>query len=405
MRDSTIFKLAITAGVLAFGYQLVTVTNEDLGVQRDSSGWQRGAGPHAEARRAARQGDFIEAARILTADHASSTNRLDQRAWSDIGEYLKAAGPPSEAIPLWQAVAPTEFVEMGAAVGWAAYFTGYEWLQADNREYADEAWAIGEKAFEDFLANHADIATEWDWLYLARTRMRMEKFEAGQRAMEDVQPFIEEAVEPAAIDRGSYSFTQTAGRTWAEVGRPDMTRAIWRKVSEARLANGQSYRGIAINWLEVANALSRGAGEDSVRAALDEAVYLLERAEGDTDGRGRSSVAGLWSNVGWRYNQLGESDLAKAAHERSLVEARRVADFDRDEDSMLQWAESALAVGNIDEAVDVLEMGVEEGWFERQFLADSRMFEGLRDNPRFYALIEPVLDETEQEPRTPADGR
>jgi tetratricopeptide (TPR) repeat protein len=393
MRDSTIFKLAITAGVLAFAYQLVTVTNEDLNVEPASSGWQRGVGPHADARRAAREGDFIEAARILTADHAMSSNRLDQRAWSDIGEYLQAAGPPKEVIPRWRELAPTDFVEMGAAEGWAAYFTGYEWLQAENVEYANEAWAIGEKAFEEFLTNHADVATEWDWLYLARTRMRMEKFEAGQRAMEDVQPFIDEAVEPEAIDRGSYSFTQTAGRTWAEVGRPDMTRAVWRKVTEARLVNGQSYRGIAINWLEVANALSRGAGKDALRVALDETVYALEQAEGDMDGRGRSSVAGLWSNVGWRYKQIGEDELAAAAHERSIIEARRVADLDPNEDSMLQWAESALAVGNIDEAIQVLERGVEEGWFERQFLADSRMFEGIRDDPRFYALIEPVLDE------------
>lgn len=386
MRNSTIFTLAILAGLIAFIYRLATVTHEDLGVEPAEPSARRATGPEREARELAEKEDFLGAARIMTEVH-SEGERLDQSGWRPIGQYLVLAGAPRDVIPKWREIAPQQFLEEGVAEGWACYFVGINWL-GDNEEYAQDAFELGEQAFEDFLENRSQFARDWDWLYLARTRMRMEEDESAAEAMEDVRSHIAAAIE---VGGDSLQFAQTAGRTWAEIGRPDEAAPVWAALTDARIAEGQHPLVAANQWRRYARGMINGGERDAGRLGINEAVRALSSVDLDT-APNLVPIVDLRRDLGLLYARAEEPQKSDALLHDSLELAREISAGSDDPDRHYQHAQSAAAVGAIDETLDALEMAIEYGLQNPYVLEAENVFDPIRAEPRFEAMMEALLE-------------
>jgi TolB-like protein/Flp pilus assembly protein TadD len=141
-------------------------------------------------------------------------------------------------------------------------------------------------------------------------------------------------------------------------------------------------------YYHLAKAWSYEAGgmPDLARASYDSARVILE----DRVGRAESS-AYLLRYLSWAYAGLGRSAEAIATARRALEAVPPAKDFLWGNDNALALAEVQMILGRTDEALDLLASLVGRAPYLAGNLRVDPLWDPLRDDPRFQALLERSL--------------
>jgi len=144
-------------------------------------------------------------------------------------------------------------------------------------------------------------------------------------------------------------------------------------------------------YYHLAKAWSYEAGgmPDLARASYDSARVILE----DRVGRAESN-AYLLRYLSWAYAGLGRSAEAIATARRALEAVPPVKDFLWGNDNALALAEVQMILGRTDEALDLLTSLVERAPRYTASLRTDPLWDPLRDDPRFQALLEKKYEQS-----------
>jgi tetratricopeptide (TPR) repeat protein len=401
VKDSTIFKLAAGAGLLAFVGRLIFVQPEELGGQ----GGVEGPRISDEVVRLSLEGDYEEALRVASVRQRQ--RYLNQGGWSSIARVLIEMETAEEgddhvdaraALEAFADAAPTRWVEETGARGWAAYFLGFQLEQNEDPE-AEVAWRLGAEDFERLIRRHPATADAWDWLYRARTYMRLGDDEAARHALADASNWAETALMagdegfPESVD-SPLNYLRTYGRTWAAVGGVVEAESIWTRLTTALLKEAEPLR-IAEDWQRYASTLFRQDEDAGGELAMEMSYTALWEA-GTDDPEVARQAAPLWHNAARRFDRREQLVRAEEAWEQALRTQRLAAEYTGDPSAWIDYAEMLAERGHMEDALVAIERGVQYGYTNADRLWNERHFAPLRENERFLAAIDSIaqaLDE------------
>jgi len=392
VKDSTIFKLAAGAGLLAFVGRLIFVQPEELGAR---------GGPQAprvtdEVARLVMRGEHREALRVASVRQRE--RYLNQGGWSSIARVLIELETHEEgdehvdaaaALDAFADAAPGAWLGESGALGWVAYFLGYQLLQDGDPE-ADVAWRVGAADFERLIREQPTRAGAWDWLYRARTYMRLGENGAARRALDDASNWAEAALLAGEEDgaepvESPLDFLRTYGRTWAVVGGVIEAESIWSRLTMKQLEFIKPLR-IAEDWQRYANTLFRQEETAGSELAMEMSYTALREADTSNPEVARRA-ASLWHNAARRFGQREQTARASEAWEQALTTQRWAAEHVDDSSAWIDYAEMLADRGHLDDALAAIERGVEAGYTNADRLWNERAFQALHDNERFAAAV------------------
>lgn len=394
MKDSTIFKLAAGAGLLAFVARLIFVQPEELGAR----GGVRGPRVTDEVRLLTMRGEYPAAIRVASVRQRE--RYLNQGGWASIASVLIEMETAEEgdehvdaaaALDAFADAAPEQWIEETGALGWAAYFLGYQLRQTDNAQAA-VAWRIGASDFERLIREQPTTAGAWDWLYRARTYMRLEEHATARRALADASNWAEAALlageESAEPVESPLNFLRTYGRTWAAVGGIVEAESVWSRLTARLLASAEPLR-IAEDWQRYANTLFRQEEDAGGELAMEMSYTALWEAD-TSDPYAARRAAPLWHNAARRFGRRGQATRADEAWEQALATQRLAAEYTGDPSEWIDYAEMLAERGHMDDALVAIERGVESGYTNADRLWNEREFEAFHQNERFLAAIDSI---------------
>lgn len=395
MKDSTIFKLAAGAGILAFVARLVLVQPEDLGVRPGI----RGDRPSDEISRLVQSGDFPGALRVAAI--RQQARYLDQGGWNRIGDLLYAMNEGVEApfdavaaLEVFRQNAPKDWVERTGAMGWAAYFLGFQ--VRSEEAGAMDAWRYGAQAFDTLVRERPEDAGAWDWLYRARTYMRLADQARARQALRDASVWADAALadlDDSTVVDDPVNYVRTLGRTWASVGGVEETASLWTRLTEALLDQAPPVV-IAEGWRQYGGSMYRSDEDAAGDLAVEMSLVAIDRVAPD-DVNGAVRAAPLLWEASRRFERQGRIERAEEAWRRAIAFQRVGAEGTDDGQEWIDLAEMlALRVGE-EEALAALERGVAAGFRNPDHLWSDEAFTALHEDPRFLALITRIEEEIE----------
>lgn len=387
MRDSSILKLAAAAGLLAFVLRIALVQPETLGVDRATLRPPSPiSGPLFEAEQAANAGDYAAALRIISQRQIDAP--YDQRGWNAIGAFLINLGEPDAAMQVWRDTAPQDLNTRRPGEGWAAYFMGYHHLSGrGDPDLAPRSFQLAAEAFEDYLQHRAQRASAWDWLYAARTHMRLDNAQGVASAMERVVAMIDFA--PTRNNASDMeAIVRSAGRTWAGVDMTDNARALWDRWTDE--AGPAGVGAATVNgWLGFASSVGRLNERPVALLAVQQARRRLETIDAATTERPPpAEFVDLWRRIGLSLNNLESPAAGEPALRRAAEIQRAIIQYNPTADSWFSLARLHANLGAHDDALTALDLAYTHGWLDPDRAMTLFDFEPLREHPRFREIID-----------------
>lgn len=393
MKDSSIFKLSAAVGLLAFVGRLIFVQPEELNAQRVVTA-PLGGGSGDEIARLL-DADDIEGA-VGVAIVRQTRRYLNQEGWSRIAALLHrlttqddAPFDAEAALDAFVRLAPEDFVEQTGAVGWAAYMMGYA-LRDDDPEQAAVAWRIGAERFETFVRRRPENAGAWDWLYRARTYMRLGERALARAALLDAEPWADAALEGDGVEN-DFNFVRTFGRTWAAIGEASRAEALWTRLSETMLEDNGVF-SVADSWRWYANGMHEEGERAAAELALDQSLDALRRFDPEeASPEATQRAAATMAEIAEQLDQRGRARLAGDTLRRA-AEIQRDAVGD-DPDALVVYARILGRLDRKREAIDALERAVELGYAHAGRLWAFEEFHPWREDPAFRAIIDRIRED------------
>lgn len=396
MKDSTIFKLAAGAGLLAFVGRLLFVQPDDLGVRAGLRGQPVGD----EITRLVVAGDYRGAIRI--AAMRQQEDYLDQRGWNRIADILadyqtRDARPMDAAAALetFAELAPEGWTDETGALGYAAYFLGFQAGDSESMQ-AEAAWRFGAAAFERLIREQPSGATAWDWLYRARTYMRLGDDAAARQALRDASSWAEAAIRDLDSDETVVNppdYLRTFGRTWAAVGGVQEAEAVWTSATHAMMREWPAVE-VADNWRRYATNMFRSDEDAAGELALEMCVLALSEID-ETHLNTAVRAAPLWRDAARRFERRQQESRAEEAWARALELQRFAAEGTNDATEWVDYAEILADRVGIDPAFEALQRAVDAGYVNPDRLWAEDSFLPLHEDGRFLALIDRINESLE----------
>jgi tetratricopeptide (TPR) repeat protein len=396
VKDSTIFKLAAGAGLLAFVGRLIFVQPDDLGVRPGL----RSPGGGDEISRLIVAGDYRGAIRIAAI--RQQEDYLDQRGWNRIAGILedyqtRDARPMDSAAALetFAELAPDGWTNESGAIGYAAYFLGFQAGDNDSAQ-AEVAWRLGAEAFERLIRENPSGATAWDWLYRARTYMRLGDDAAARQALRDASNWVEAAIRDLDSDETVVNppdYLRTFGRTWASVGGVQEAEAVWTSATHAMVKEWPAV-DVADNWRRYASNMFRSDEDAAGEIALEMCILALAEID-ETHLNTAIRAAPLWRDAARRFERRQQHSRAEEAWAKALELQAFAAEGTNDATEWVDYAELLAERVGIDPAFEALHRAVDAGYVNPDRLWAEDAFIPLHEDGRFQTLMDRINESLE----------
>lgn len=364
--DNLILRLALIAGIGAFGWALLLRPVPEPPPRRSSMSWE----------------NTQERIRETTEQILEVPESLN--GWARVSANLGQARDQRAALEWWLEIAPETLLTDHAGEGIVRFYMGRNESAAGDREWKTEALSTGAEILQRHIQSKPDRADFRHWLLLGRARFYLEQDEAAMYALRRADEALRRDTRRVSPDQQQQATLnwRLMARVWGTFGEMlltsedfDAARAAWRAAADALAIGGEHANGRGATWWNVGWGLRHAGLEDAAQEAWRRAEQRQLRVIAEVEGRPVPDPA-------------NPPDLAPGGPADEALDAASSSDQRPDPSLYYNLACYRSLLGKHDAALVALRRAAELGYGNVEHIrADSDLLP-LHDEPEFAAIIE-----------------